>query len=131
MESFTTSRTIPATPELLYECWIDADNHSAMTGASASSDPKLGGGFTAREGYIEGTHLELEPFTRIVQRWRTLDFPVEAPDSLLEIVLEPSNGGTLLTINHSELPDGQGDSYKLGWAESYFDPMTTYFRTVY
>jgi uncharacterized protein YndB with AHSA1/START domain len=118
MESFTTSRIIPAPPELLYECWIDADNHSAMTGASASSDPKLGGGFTAREGYIEGTHLELEPFTHIL-------------DSLLEIVLEPSNGGTLLTINHSELPDGQGDSYKLGWAESYFDPMTTYFRTVY
>jgi uncharacterized protein YndB with AHSA1/START domain len=131
MESFTTSRIIPATPQHIYECWLDADNHSEMTGANASSDSKVGGGFTAWDGYIEGTHVELKPGKRIVQRWRTLEFPVEAPDSLLEIVLEPSNGGTLLTINHSELPDGQGDSYKMGWAENYFDPMTTYFRTVY
>ena len=80
-------------------------------------DPKVGGGFTAWEGYIEGTNVELEPFKRIVQRWRTLEFPVDAPDSLLEILLEPSNGGALLTINHSEIPEGQGDAYKLGWAD--------------
>ena len=47
VESFTTSRIIPATPQHIYECWIDADNHSEMTGAGASSDPKVGGAFTA------------------------------------------------------------------------------------
>ena len=131
VESFTTSRIIPATPQHIYECWIDADNHSEMTGAGASSDPKVGGAFTAWNGHIEGTYVELTPYTRIVQRWSTVEFPVDAPDSLLEIVLKSSNGGTLLTLNHSELPDGQGSSYKVGWADNYFDPMTTYFRAVY
>lgn len=102
-----------------------------MTGAGASSDPKVGGAFTAWDGYIEGTYVELTPYAHIVQRWRTVEFPLDAPDSLLEIVLKSSNGGTLLTLNHSELPDGQGGSYKVGWADNYFDPMTTYFRTVY
>ena len=131
MESFTVSRIIPATPEQVYEAWTDADQHSQMTGASASSDPRPGGGFTAWDGYIEGTHVELVPHERIVQRWRTLEFPDDAPDSLLELLLTPSNGGTLVTINHSEIPDGQAASYRTGWGESYFDPMTDYFRTVY
>ena len=102
-----------------------------MTGAGASSDPKVGGAFTAWDGYIEGAYVELAPYAHIVQRWRTVKFPIEAPDSLLEIVLKSSNGGTLLTLNHSELPDGQGGSYKVGWTNHYFDPMTMYFRAVY
>ena len=102
-----------------------------MTGAGASSDPKIGGTFTAWDGYIEGTYVELMPYAHIIQRWRTVEFPLEAPDSLLEIVLKSSNGGTLLTLNHNELPDGQGRSYKAGWADNYFDPMTMYFQTVY
>ncbi len=70
-------------------------------------------------------------YRRIVQRWRTLEFPAEAPDSLLEITLEPSNGGTLITIDHSEIPGGQGDSYKTGWVDNYFDPMDEHFRLIY
>jgi uncharacterized protein YndB with AHSA1/START domain len=130
-DSFSVSRVLPATPEQIYEAWLDTDDHSEMTGAPATCDPKVGGGFTAWEGYIEGTNVELEPFKRIVQRWRTLEFPVDAPDSLLEILLEPSNGGALLTINHSEIPEGQGDAYKLGWADNYFEPMAAHFRLVY
>jgi uncharacterized protein YndB with AHSA1/START domain len=130
-DSFTVSRVLPATPEQIYEAWLDTDDHSEMTGASATCDPKVGGLFTAWEGYIEGANVELEPFRRIVQRWRTLEFPDDAPDSLLEIVLEASNGGTILTINHSEIPDGQGDAYRQGWVDHYFEPMAAHFRLVY
>jgi activator of HSP90 ATPase len=130
-DSFSVSHVLPATPEQIYEAWLDTDDHSEMTGAPATCDPKVGGAFTAWEGYIEGTNVALEPFSRIVQRWRTLEFPVEAPDSLVEIVLEASNGGTIMTINHSEIPEGQGDSYKVGWGDHYFGPMSAHFRLVY
>ena len=130
-DSFTVSRVLPATPEQIYEAWLDTDEHSEMTGASATCDPKVGGMFTAWDGYIEGTNVELEPFKRIVQRWRTVEFPVEAPDSLLEIVLEASNGGAIITINHSEIPEGQGGSYNVGWTDHYFEPMAAHFRLVY
>jgi activator of HSP90 ATPase len=130
-DSFSVSRVLPATPQQIYEAWLDADDHSEMTGASATCDPKVGGAFTAWEGYIEGTNVALEPFSRIVQRWRTVEFSDDAPDSLLEIVLEPSNGGTIVTINHREIPQGQGDSYKVGWTDHYFVPMDAHFRLVY
>lgn len=130
-DSFTVSRALPATPQQIYEAWLDTDDHGEMTGAPATCDPQVGGAFTAWEGYIEGTNVALEPFSRIVQRWRTLEFPDDAPDSILEIVLEASNGGTIMTINHSEVPEGQGDSYKVGWVDHYFEPMTAHFRLVY
>lgn len=130
-DSFSIARVLPATPEQIYEAWLDTNAHSEMTGAPATCDPKVGGTFTAWEGYIEGTNVKLEPYKRIVQRWRTTEFPVEAPDSLLEILLERSNGGSILTLNHSEIPDGQGDSYKVRWVDNYFDSMGKHFRLVY
>jgi uncharacterized protein YndB with AHSA1/START domain len=130
-DSFTLSRVLPATPEQVYEAWLDTEEHSEMTGASATSDPEVGGKFTARAGYIEGTNVEMEPFKRIVQRWRTVEFPVEAPDSLLEIVLEALDGGSIITINHSEIPEGQGAFYNVGWSVHYFEPMAAHFRSIY
>jgi activator of HSP90 ATPase len=129
--SFTISRVMPATPEQVYEAWLDTDEHSEMTGASATCEPKIGGMFAALNGYIEGSNVELEPFNRIVQRWRTVEFPVGAPDSLLEIVLEALNGGTIITLNHREIPEGQSGSCKVGWFEHYFEPMAAHFRLIY
>ena len=130
-ESFTISRVLPATPQQVYEAWIDDVGHTEMTGGLACCDANPGGRFTAWDGYIEGTNVELTPHSRIVQNWRTAEFPDNAPDSLLEIALEPSNGGTLLTLTHTNIPDGQGDAYKVGWVDNYFDPMHAYFREVY
>jgi len=129
--SFSIARVLPATPEQIYKAWLDGDQHSEMTGAGATSNPTVGRTFTARDGYIEGINVELAAYRRIVQRWRTVEFPVDEPNSLLKITLERSNGGTLLTINHSEIPNGQGDSCKTGWVDHYFDPIVDYFRSIY
>ena len=34
-------------PEELYEAWMDAEIHGEMTGSPATSDPRVGGAFTA------------------------------------------------------------------------------------
>ncbi len=124
--SFQVSTTIPAPPEQLYDAWLDSKAHSAMTGAGAIVSDKPGGDFQAWDGYITGRNLELEPGRRIVQAWRTVEFADEEPDSRLEITFRPVPGGTLLTIQHSELPP-HGTQYQQGWHESYFEPMLAYF----
>jgi uncharacterized protein YndB with AHSA1/START domain len=48
-----------------------------------------------------GKNLELDPGKKIVQSWRSTDFPKDAEDSLLEILLEKSGKGTKLTLTHS------------------------------
>ncbi len=74
-----------------------------------------------------GKTLELDPPRRIVQSWRTTEFPEEAPDSRLEIDLEEARGGTRITITQTEIPSGQGESYRQGWIDYYFTPMKKYF----
>ncbi|MCJ7659107.1 MAG: SRPBCC domain-containing protein, partial [Anaerolineales bacterium] len=73
--------------------------------------------------------LEAEPFQRIVQAWRTTEFPEDSPDSRLEILIEDMDNGVQVTLVHSGIPAGQGENYRQGWGEYYFDPMQRYFST--
>ena len=118
-ESIEVSVVLPTGPRQVYEAWLNSDAHAAFTGRA----------FTAWDGYIQGKNLELEPFTRILQSWRTTDFPAASPDSQLEVLLEAEGNGTRLTLRHTNIPDGQGDSYQQGWVDYYFEPMKTYFGT--
>jgi uncharacterized protein YndB with AHSA1/START domain len=126
-ESFRISTVIAATPAQIYEAWLDSEQHAAMTGGEATVDGSVGGTFHAWGPYISGTTVELETDRRIVQSWRTNEFPADAPDSRLEVLLSPEAGGTRVSLVHSEIPEGQGDSYRRGWEEFYFQPMKRYF----
>ncbi len=127
-ESIELSVRIPASAERIYKAWLDSGEHSGFTGSPAEIVPEAGGKFKAWDGYIMGTTLELEPFARIVQAWRTTEFPIESPDSKLEITLEEKGKDTLLTLKHTEIPEGQGEEYRKGWEEFYFKPLEVYFR---
>jgi activator of HSP90 ATPase len=128
LESFEVSIVLPATPKRLYAAWLSSRGHSAMTGGAALIDPRVGGLHHEWDGYIWGTNLELEPFSRIVQSWHTAEFPAGSQDSRLEVRFEAVKGGTQLTLIHSGIPEGQGESYKSGWDENYFQPMKKYFK---
>lgn len=128
-ESFEVSTVLPATAERIYEAWLSSNEHAAFIGSSAEIDAAVGGRFSMWDGYIEGVNEELEPNRRIVQSWRTTEFPPESPDSRLEIVLEAVEGGTRLTLSHTELPEGQGKQYRDGWQEHYFERMREYFSS--
>jgi uncharacterized protein YndB with AHSA1/START domain len=128
-ESIQVSGVIRAPPDRIYEAWLDSAEHSAMTGGRATIDANVGGRFTAWDGYIEGATLELEPGRRIVQRWRTTEFPADAADSLVEIRLEPLEDGTRIIFLHSEIPEGQRTRYEQNWREHYLDPMDRYFAS--
>jgi activator of HSP90 ATPase len=124
---FEVSDVLPGTPEAIYRAWMTSDGHSAMTGASAEVDARPGGAFEAWDGYITGRTLVLEPGRRIVQSWRTSEFSEADADSRIEVLLEPVDGGTKITIRHTNVPDGQVGYEQGGWQENYFDPMRSYF----
>ncbi len=127
LESLHLTTVLPASVRLIYRAWLDSEDHAAFTGSPAQVDPVVGGHFTAWDGYIQGKNLELEPYHRILQAWRTTNFPEGSADSLLEVLLEPVESGTLITLNHSEIPEGQGEDYRQGWEDYYFKPMSDYF----
>jgi uncharacterized protein YndB with AHSA1/START domain len=126
-ESILISEVIPATPQRIFTAWMDSAEHSAFTGDEATVVAEIGGEHRAAGGYIQGRTLELNEGTRIVQSWRTTEFPPESPDSRVEITLEPTLGGTLVTLLHTDIPVGQGDRYRQGWNEYYLSRLKTYF----
>lgn len=130
MDSIRITETLPATPALIYATWLSSLGHSAMTGSEATCVPGVGGAFTAWEGYISGRNLDLEPGRRIVQAWRTIEFPQDAPDSMLVLDMAESPDGALITLEHSRIPSGQGAMYRDGWFEHYLEPMRAYFASL-
>lgn len=130
LETIQLSAILPASPEQIYRDWLSSTGHTAFTGSPAEVDPAVGGRLTAWDGYIEGTNIELEPYRRILQAWRTSEFPTGSPDSRLEVLLEAVEGGTRLTINHSHIPEGQGAMYAQGWQDFYFTPMRAYYLSL-
>lgn len=124
-ESIEVSRIVPASAEAIYKAWLSASEHGQMTGSTATYN-EADDTFTAWEGYISGKTLEKEPYSRIVQAWRTTEFLETDPDSTLEILLDPQGDGTMVTLRQSNIPIGQGDSYLSGWEQHYFEPMIAY-----
>ena len=124
---FKLTVEIPADQKTVYEAWLNGKQHAAMTGVPATASNKMGGTFTAHDGYAFGKNLELDPYSKIVQSWRTTEFAEDEKDSLLEINLAEKGEHTLLTLIHSQLPP-HGKQYEQGWIDFYFEPMKLYFQ---
>jgi uncharacterized protein YndB with AHSA1/START domain len=124
-ENIKVSDIMPAPPERLYAAWLDPHEHTKMTGGDATDEGD--GRFTAWDGYITGRTVSAVPHSKIVQAWRTSEFPDSAPDSVLTILFEAADGGTKVTFVHENIPEGQGDAYEQGWHEHYLTPMKAYF----
>jgi uncharacterized protein YndB with AHSA1/START domain len=125
--TFTLKATIPATPEEIYRAWLDSLAHSEMTGGKASMSDRIGAEVSAWDGYISGRNLALIPRERIVQSWRTSEFSDEHEDSVVTVVLEQVGDDTLLTLEHSNVPDELRSYEGGGWQSNYFEPMVAYF----
>jgi activator of HSP90 ATPase len=80
MESFEIFVDLNSEPETLYRAWLDSSEHSAFTESDAEIDPVLEGSFSIWDGYITGKTVEMYPYSRIVQKWRTTEFPESKPD---------------------------------------------------
>lgn len=128
MEKLKISVTLPAAPQKIYEAWLNSKQHSAIIGDKATASAKVKGKFSAWDGYITGHNVELQEGKKIVQSWRTTEFPVKAPDSVLELRLAKKAGNkTTFTLIQTGIPKGQSKKYKNGWKEHYFEGMKAYF----
>lgn len=119
---------VPAVPDEVYDAFIDAKKHSAFTGSKATCDPRVGGGFTAWDGYISGKNLELEKGKRIVQEWVTTEWPKDYPPSRLELTFKKVKEGTEISMTHSSVPVEQADDIAQGWIDFYWEPLKEYLK---
>jgi activator of HSP90 ATPase len=126
-KTITQRLVVPAPPAAVYEAFVNARKHAAFTGSPATGSGRVGGRFTAWDGYIAGVHRQLSPGKKIVQDWRTTEWPEGAPDSRVELTFQKVKGGTEIKMVHSNVPAEQADDYRQGWIDFYWTPLKAYF----
>jgi len=122
------SEFIPAAPSAVYDAFLNAKTHAAITGADAIFERREGGKFSAADGYITGKFLRLQNSRRIVQEWKTAEWPVNAPPSVLELRFMPKENGTEISLVQTQVPANQAPRYRKGWTEHYWTPLKKYFN---
>lgn len=128
MKTIRQTVTIRAAPLAVYEALMDSRIHSAFTGSAARISPRVGGRFTAYDGYAEGRNLELIPGRKIVQTWRASDWP-EGHYSTATFALAKARTGTTLTFTQAGVPDDQAAAVRQGWVEFYWEPLKAMLAT--
>ncbi len=116
------SVTVKASPKVVYAALMDSKTHSRFTEAKAVVSRRVGGSFTAYDGYASGKNLELVPGKRIVQTWRANDWP-KGVYSRLTVRLQKTGSSTRLTFTQSRIPARHYATIKRGWIEYYWKPM--------
>jgi activator of HSP90 ATPase len=117
-----------ATPEEVFDALVDPFKHSEFTGSRATTSRRAGARFTAWDGYISGKNIRLVKDKKIVQEWKTTEWPKGYPPSRLEFTLTAKDGGTELKMVHSKVPAEQVEDYRKGWYDSYWNPLKRYFE---
>lgn len=117
---------IRSAPRKIYDTLLDGKLFAAFTGGGdAEIDATEGGAFSCFGGRIVGRNIQLKPGQRIVQAWRTQNWP-DGQFSIVRFELAKTNSGTTLTMDHSGVPDGQLEHLTQGWTAMYWDPLTKY-----
>jgi len=100
---------VAATPETLWEFFIDPEKMTRWKGRRAELDPRPGGTYRVElndQAIARGEYVELVPHSRVVFTWGWEgDHPVQPGSSTVEINLEPDGDSTLVRLRHTGLPD--------------------------
>lgn len=118
--------TLQAGPAVVYQLLADAKKHSQVTGRKASISRAIGGRFSLLSGDVTGINVDLVPGKRIVQAWRSRQFPIGIY-SMASFTLEPTkSGGTLLTLTHRGVPKDLIPQTEDVWRQMYWQKLRKY-----
>lgn len=115
---------IAASPETIFPFLVDPLRMARWFGLKHTLEPRPGGAFAvqvALEHLARGVFTEVVPNRRVAFTWgwESQDPSLAAlkpGESLVEIELEPQEGGTLVRLRHSKLPKHISEMHDERWA---------------
>jgi len=125
-EAIQQSVEFNASPETLFELFMDSKKHAAATGGPARISRKNGGAFTAFGGMLCGKNLLIVPKKMIVQAWRSSQFKATDPDSILILRFSKTAGGGRIDLVHAGVPEHDHKGVTKGWPKYYWEPWKAY-----
>jgi activator of HSP90 ATPase len=129
MEKIQHTIDFNVSPEEFYNAILDPVKHSAFTHTKVEISNVEGSSYSAYDGYIEGTNLELIPGKLIVQSWKASEdnWP-EGHFSKITFRISAEKKGCKVEFTHENIPDGMGEMYDEGWKENYWEKMKLFFK---
>jgi uncharacterized protein YndB with AHSA1/START domain len=109
---------IAATPEKVFPYLTRSDLMLVWMGDHAVLEPQHGGQFSVNiNGVpIRGRYLVVDPPHRLVLTWGHAGSDAFPPGSTtVEITLTPTDNGTLLSVEHRDLPAERAQQHAIGW----------------
>lgn len=120
-ESIVREIHIAASPEVVFPYFVEAPKMIVWKAVQAELDAREGGEFqvdvTGRGDVARGTFLEIEAPRRVTFTWGWVKGdPAFAPGStVVEVTLRAVAGGTLLRLEHRNVPEEAQDRSGAGW----------------
>ena len=115
-----------ATPQELFEMYLDSKKHTDATGGRARMSRKVGGKFTAWNEMLHGRNLMIVPNRMIVQSWRSINFKKSDPDSILILFFGKTAKGGEVELTHVNVPPHDHQGVTTGWRKYYWEPWKKY-----
>jgi activator of HSP90 ATPase len=117
-----------ASPEALFEMYLDPASHQAITGAPVVIGGAKGALFEAFNGSLSGKIIDIVRPSLIVQFWRSTEFKETDPDSILILSFAPEGDQGRIDLIQLDVPDHDFEGVTKGWEQYYWGPWRAYLE---
>ena len=121
--------SLPALPDRLFDMYLDPAEHEAFTGLPVNVSAIQGTPFSAFNGVITGTILQVVPKRLIVQAWRSPYWGPTDLDSTLVLTFLPENDGTRIELTQVNVVDVDFAGVSQDWEKYYWAPWRAYLQS--
>ena len=128
MKIITQSVRFNASPESLFDAYLDSRKHSAIVGSKVSISKAVGGRFAAFNGMLSGKNLLIIRKKLVVQAWRSRSWKKTDPDSVLILMFCKAGRGARIDLVHVNVPKHDLRGVTRGWHRYYWKPWLEYLK---
>lgn len=110
-------------PQFVYKMLASSESQTQWSGKKAKISKKTGGVFSLYNGDFTGLNVELVPGKRIVQAWRSKEFPEGIFSMVTFNLVSRKATSTELILTHRGVPKELIPGIEEVWRKLYWDKM--------
>lgn len=121
------NETFKCTGQELFNALTQKEMLQVFTGGEVKmTEAKKGESFEMIGGNVQGSFVDLVPFTKIIQKWRLKSWPA-GYFANVEINIKQSKEDTRLNLKVNAVPEKEVENTKMGWQRYYFESIKRVF----
>ncbi|HLP74929.1 MAG TPA: SRPBCC domain-containing protein [Bacteroidales bacterium] len=125
MKTFSKTFKINAEPSDVYAALTNPYTIELWSGYPAQMSTEPGSEFSLWEGDISGRNIEFVPDRKVVQEWY---FGDQEEKSIVTISISPQAENSVVTVEHTNIPDEDFNDIAEGWREYYMGAILGFFN---